>query len=40
MQAAYQVATENDKIVVFGSFYTVAAAMTYLQKNTTAIHAK
>lgn len=40
MLAAYQVATENDRIIVFGSFYTVAAAMTYLQKNTSATHAK
>ncbi len=40
MLTAYRVATENDRIIVFGSFYTVAAAMMYLQKNTTAIHAK
>lgn len=35
MLAAYRVATENDRIIIFGSFYTVAAAMTYLQKNTS-----
>lgn len=40
MLAAYRAATENDRIIIFGSFYTVAAAMTYLQSNTTPIHAK
>lgn len=31
--AAYQAATENDRIIVFGSFYTVAAAMARSQAS-------
>lgn len=40
MLAAYRAASENDRIIAFGSFYTVAAAMTQSQANTTPLQAK
>ncbi|MES2636403.1 MAG: bifunctional tetrahydrofolate synthase/dihydrofolate synthase [Pseudomonadota bacterium] len=35
LTSAYKIATKNDRIIVFGSFYTVADAMSTVLQNTT-----
>ena len=36
LNAAYKIATKNDRIIVFGSFYTVADAMRSVLQNSTS----